>query len=91
MRWLAIANRAAGRAREAERRLASLERLSGLADVATFTDGPGSATAIARQARDYDGLIVIGGDGTISECLTGMDLPRQRLLESREIGHGLSL
>jgi len=87
VKWLAIANRAAGRAREADRALAALERLPGLSDIAMFTDGLGSATRIARNASDYDGLIVIGGDGTISECLTGMDLPRQRLA-ILPAGHG---
>lgn len=79
MKWLAVVNRAAGRVHEAERCLAALESMPSLSAVTAFTDGPGSGTRIARDARDFDGLIVIGGDGTISECLTGMDLPRQKL------------
>jgi diacylglycerol kinase (ATP) len=87
LKWLAVVNRAAGRSHEAERCLAALERMPSLSAVATFTDGPGSGTRIARDARDFDGLIVIGGDGTISECLTGMDLPRQKLAVI-PAGHG---
>jgi diacylglycerol kinase (ATP) len=79
LKWLAVVNRAAGRSREAERCLAALERVPSLSAVAAFTDGTGGGTRIARAARDFDGLIVIGGDGTVSECLTGMDLPRQKL------------
>jgi diacylglycerol kinase family enzyme len=87
LRWLAVVNRAAGRFREAERWLAELERLPAVAAMAAYTDGPGSATLLARDARDCDGLIVIGGDGTVSECLAGMDLPRQRLAVIPS-GHG---
>jgi len=87
LKWLAVVNRAAGRSHEAERCLAALERMPSRSAVATFTDGPGSGTRIARDARDFDGLIVIGGDGTISECLTGMDLPRQKLAVI-PAGHG---
>jgi len=79
VKWLAVVNRAAGRAQEAEGLLEALERLPELSAVAVYTDGPGSGTQIARDAAEFDGLIVVGGDGTISECLSGMDLPRQRL------------
>lgn len=87
MKWLAVVNRAAGRAHEAEALLAALERLPELSAVVVYTDGPGSGTQIARDAAEFDGLIVIGGDGTISECLSGMDLPRQ-LLAIVPAGHG---
>ena len=47
----------------------------------------GDGERIAREGHGYDGLIVVGGDGTISECLTGMDLPRQKLA-ILPAGHG---
>jgi diacylglycerol kinase (ATP) len=86
VKWLAVVNTAAGRAHEAEQLWSRVERNHpGLGRA--LTDGPGSGARIARAATDVDGLIVIGGDGTISECLTGMDLPRQRLAVL-PAGHG---
>jgi len=87
MRWLAIANPAAGRPREAERALCQLARTSGLLHEVARTDAPGNATELARQARHFDGLIAVGGDGTIAEILHGMDLGRQRLAVM-PAGHG---
>jgi diacylglycerol kinase (ATP) len=43
------------------------------------TKYPGHAEQLARDACDYDGLAVVGGDGTILEVLNGMDCERQRL------------
>jgi diacylglycerol kinase (ATP) len=37
------------------------------------------ATAIAAGACDYDGLVAVGGDGTVAEILTGMNCESQRL------------
>ena len=38
-----------------------------------FTEGRGDATAFARQnAEDYDAAFCIGGDGTLSEMLSGL-------------------
>lgn len=87
MRWLAVANPAAGRDHEVEGAIAALQRAGGIAESVVRTDGPGSATRIARAASAFDGLIVVGGDGTISECLGGMDLPRQALAVI-PAGHG---
>lgn len=87
MRWLAIANPAAGRAREAERLLRGLRRIEGLSYVPVLTEAPGDATRIARDAGEFDGLIAVGGDGTVAEVLHGMDLARQRLA-LLPAGHG---
>jgi diacylglycerol kinase family enzyme len=87
MRWLAIANPAAGRARDAERALARLRRAAGLRHEVAHTAGPGDATSLARRAAGFDGLIAVGGDGTIGEVLHGMDLARQRLAVL-PAGHG---
>jgi diacylglycerol kinase family enzyme len=87
MRWLAIANPAAGRARDAERALERLRRAAGLRHEVAHTGGPGDATCLARQAAGFDGLIAVGGDGTIGEVLHGMDLGRQRLAVL-PAGHG---
>jgi diacylglycerol kinase (ATP) len=87
VRWLAIANPAAGRARDAERALGQLGRAAGLRHEVAHTGGPGDATLLARQGAGFDGLIAVGGDGTIAEVLHGMDLGRQRLAVL-PAGHG---
>ncbi len=51
----------------------ALKTLCGAIDV-QFTDRPGQAEELARQAvRDHvDEILVVGGDGTISEVVNGM-------------------
>jgi diacylglycerol kinase (ATP) len=87
VRWLAIANPAAGRARESERLLARLRRVSGFRHEVALTGAPGDATQLARKANGFDGIVAVGGDGTIGEVLHGMDLGRQRLAVL-PAGHG---
>jgi diacylglycerol kinase (ATP) len=87
MRWLAIANPAAGRARESERLLSRLARVSGFRHEVAMTAAPGDATLLARKAGGFDGIVAVGGDGTIGEVLHGMDLGRQRLAVL-PAGHG---
>jgi diacylglycerol kinase (ATP) len=87
MRWLAIANPAAGRARESERLLTRLRRIASLRHEVALTAAPGDATRLARKAEGFDGIVAVGGDGTIAEVLHGMDLARQRLAVL-PAGHG---
>ncbi len=87
MRWLAIANPAAGRAREAVGLLRRLRSLRHLAVEVASTAAPGDGTRLAREASAYDGVIAIGGDGTIAEVLQGLDLRRQHLAVL-PAGHG---
>lgn len=87
MRWLAIANPAAGRAREADRLLQQLRALRAVDADVVHTERSGDATHIARASTGYDGVIAIGGDGTISEVLQGLDLERQSLAVL-PAGHG---
>jgi diacylglycerol kinase (ATP) len=87
VKWLAIANPAAGRARDTERALARLRRTGGFRCEIVLTSARGDATHLARQAAGFDGLIVVGGDGTIAEVLHGMDLERQ-CLAVLPAGHG---
>jgi len=87
MKWLAIVNPTAGRAKEAERLVGQLRQQGGVeADIAATT-GPGDATRLARDSTAYDGVIAVGGDGTIAEVLQGLDLARQRLAVL-PAGHG---
>jgi len=87
MRWLAIANPAAGRARESERLLTKLRRIAGFRHEVALTGAPGDATRLARKADGFDGIVAVGGDGTIAEVLHGMDLARQHLAVL-PAGHG---
>jgi diacylglycerol kinase (ATP) len=52
-----------------------------------LTGAPGDATQLARKANGFDGIVAVGGDGTIGEVLHGMDLGRQRLAVL-PAGHG---
>lgn len=79
MRWLAIVNPHARRLCRQRSRSRYLQQVSDLVDDIEHTQSPGHATLIARAAHHYDGVLVVGGDGTIFEVLAGMDRTRQRL------------
>lgn len=87
MRWLVIANPAAGRPAQVRRAVEALGRAGGVGHEVAETSAPGDATRLAREARDFDGLIAVGGDGTIGEILNGMALDRQ-VLAILPAGHG---
>lgn len=87
MRWLAIANPAAGRPVQVRRAVDALGALNGAVHDVVTTQSPGDATRLAREAQDFDGLIAVGGDGTIAEVLNGMQLERQALAVL-PAGHG---
>jgi diacylglycerol kinase family enzyme len=42
-----------------------------------FTKKVGDAERIAAQAQGYDGLVAVGGDGTVAEIVSGMDRATQ--------------
>jgi diacylglycerol kinase family enzyme len=89
-RWLAIANPAAGAFRDDEFKSKWLpEVLDCVADVA-YTEAPRQAAEIARSAHNYDGIVVIGGDGTIFDVLSGI-AGSERLLALVPAGRGNSL
>jgi diacylglycerol kinase family enzyme len=87
LKWLAIANPAAGRPRQVQRAVAELARLPDFPCEVAETRGPGDATRIAREARGFDGFVAVGGDGTIGEVINGMALDRQ-VLAVLPAGHG---
>ena len=87
MRWLAIANPAAGNPRQVRRAVEALGQVAGLRHEVVATEAPGDAARIARQSGDFDAVIAVGGDGTICEVLNGMALDRQ-LLAVLPAGHG---
>ena len=57
-----------------------LPELRELVDDVVFTDAEGTATRLARESADYDGFVVVGGDGTILEVIVGMQRERQHLV-----------
>lgn len=81
MKTCFIVNPNAGNGDEVERLRAILEELPGTS--VAFSEGPGDAEALAREAvRDGAGLVVAaGGDGTLNEVVNGLaeDFSRVRL------------
>lgn len=78
-KWLAIVNPYSGRQKnqtQFERLLAVLKNTMAACMV---TEYPGHAEELARNAFDFDGLAVVGGDGTLFEVLRGMDVTRQQV------------
>ena len=92
LRWLAIANPAAGLRGAAVTAAGALLREERVVGV-EVTRAPGDAARIAREAGargDIDGIVAVGGDGTTFEILAGLD--RARLgLALVPMGHGNSL
>lgn len=90
MKWLAIVNPfSGGKKRESELRrvLSSLEKLTSKYMITKYQ---GHAEELAREASDFDGLAVVGGDGTLHEVLQGMNCYEQ-LLAVIPAGTGNSL
>jgi len=89
VRWLAIANPAAGTTGDAPHAADALVREQVVTEVAV-TRAPGDATRLAREASasgEFDGIVALGGDGTNHEVVAGMD--RTRLaFASLPLGHG---
>ena len=71
--WMAIVNPGAGGFRS--RRFTSLwlPRLSLRGARMVYTQAPGHAADIANAACKDEGIIVVGGDGTLLEVLAGIE------------------
>lgn len=79
--WLAILNPKAGWRQPPARLQTMADRLRReLGAEVRLTERPGHAVQLAAEARDFQGLAVLGGDGTVSEVVNGMSLASQRLL-----------
>ena len=77
MKWLTILNPASS-GRRTEKRIEYIrDNLNGISDKMIVTTHGGHAKEIAREAQEYDGIAVAGGDGTIFEVINGMDVTRQ--------------
>lgn len=78
-RWLAIANPISGQFRSSGFEQRWMPELRKLVEDIVLTDGAGGATEIAQQSKEYDGIVVVGGDGTILEVIAGMQREQQCL------------
>ena len=87
MKWLVLANPCAGTGNSTRQWHRRLCAELGMPLDMVVTAGPGHATSIAKQARGYDGIIIVGGDGTVAEAIQGMDPATQRLAVM-PAGHG---
>ena len=76
MHAIAIVNPAAGGRSVHRERSKIHDRIigTGLLCDYVFTDGPGHATELAREAiqREYPYIISVGGDGTVNEVANGI-------------------
>jgi diacylglycerol kinase (ATP) len=78
-RWMAIVNPHAGGMRGRYLGPQFLELLGLEVSTIVHTVCRNDATTIAARACDYDGLVAVGGDGTVAEVLTGMNRHSQLL------------
>lgn len=86
MSWVAIANLSAGRLNDVERTAERLSR-TGLVREVQLARQFGDTARLTRAAAGADGLVVVGGDGTVAQVLNSMDVSRQRLAVL-PCGHG---
>lgn len=80
--WLAIVNPCSGGNGTSARLGHRAERPQRIAARTVFTEYPGHAAQLAREATDYGGVAVVGGDGTLFEILNRLDLNQQRFWHS---------
>jgi len=70
--WFAIVNPGAGALRQGDFRRRWLPRVRRHVEEMHYTHGPGQTTDIVRQVGTYDGIVIVGGDGTIFEVLAAI-------------------
>ncbi len=77
--WLAIVNPRAGGNRNSSRFTELMQALCRLAARTVLTLHAGHAAELARNSHSFDGVVAVGGDGTLFEILKGLDCRRQRI------------
>jgi diacylglycerol kinase (ATP) len=79
MKRLAIINPWSGNGRTGELKNVILDKIRDIVSDHIVTQYKGHCKEAARLAKEFDGLIAVGGDGTVNEIINGMDLDRQTL------------
>ena len=79
MKWLAIVNPVSGGNNTSKQMEQILFEVKGFVFEHQITEYPGHAEELAEASSDFDGIAVVGGDGTLLEVLKCMDLERQTL------------
>jgi diacylglycerol kinase (ATP) len=77
--WLAIVNPRAGGIRNSGRLAELMSALRRLTARTVLTLHSGHAAELARDSQSFDGVVAVGGDGTLFEILKGLDCRRQRI------------
>jgi diacylglycerol kinase (ATP) len=77
--WLAVVNPRSGGNRNRTRLSELLVGLERLADRTVLTCYPGHAAELAMESQAYEGVVAVGGDGTLFEILKGIDCTKQRI------------
>jgi diacylglycerol kinase family enzyme len=79
MKRLAIINPCSGNGRTGKLQNAILDKIKDIVSDHVTTKYQGHCREVAQMAGEYDGLVAVGGDGTVCEIINGMDLERQTL------------
>ncbi len=77
MKWLAIINPVSGGNNTHAQLPQILFELKRVMSVCVVTEYPGHARELAAASAEFDGIAVVGGDGTMFDVLRGMDVSRQ--------------
>jgi diacylglycerol kinase family enzyme len=78
-KWIAIVNPRSGRNRNPAHLQQTLAELEPVAHRTVFTSHAGHAAEIASETQSYEGVVAVGGDGTLFEILQGIDRRQQRI------------
>jgi diacylglycerol kinase family enzyme len=73
MRWLAIINPRADHHTHAQLDALAQELSRNIGTDCVWSSSASEARKLAHDAKGYDGVIAVGGDGTVSEIINGLE------------------
>lgn len=91
MTTLAIVNPASGGGKTRSEIKALARSLKSVAETVKVTEYPGHATELVRKSPHVEIFVVAGGDGTLFECINGIDREHGKTLALVPAGTGNSL